>query len=382
MRRLPALLLTAALLTGAVTACSDDGDGRDEAAEDTTTTTRLEDLAPPAVELVDPGAEPRRRLRLEPAEDCASSTTMEQTVEQELDGGQGEPTTSRMHLQLDLTSLCTAVSPDEIEYVTTYDDIRAPEDPGNAELYAALVGTEITTRIDPRGFVLSVTTAAGDSIATGSTEEQSEQLQQSAAPFPEEAVGEGAVWRVRSDRRSNGIPSTGVTEYTITRISGSIVEATVRSTLTYTTGPFQLSTPNGDIPAEVLGGELTGTGTMVWDLTQVTNTSDLTVSGSSRMRVEASDGRFEVVETQSQHVVVTPARRVTAAGGRRLTQEVEAAGGDALVGQGEVHHELGAVGREDVLGQQDGAALRGGGGALAAEHGRADGHGEQLGVLR
>ena len=64
----------------------------------------------------------------------------------------------------------------------------------------------------------------------------------------------------------------------------------------------------------------------------------------------------------------------------RVVDEAQAGGGGARLGQRELDDELGAVGRVQVVAEQDRPAGRVGRDALAAQQRRADGHVQQLGV--
>lgn len=309
-RRPPALvvLLALALLGGAACSKASD-DPTDRARSRETTSTTLEELDPPEVELIDAGAEPRQRLRLRPPRDCVARTTQDQELTQTVDVGRGpQPSTNRV--QYDLTSRCTKVTDERIEFTTTYDDVRVVGGgaPGDT-LLDAVTGLVLTTTIDHRGNVLHVEVPPLEtSDASGLTQQildgLGDQLHQTATPFPEEAVGVGARWRVASERRSNGIPSTAVTEFRLVSIDGTRVEASLSSRLTFVRGEFQLETPMGPTGAEVLSGELAGSGTVVWDLEGVATTSDQTVEGTSVMALTGPN-RTEVEQTQRQRITST-----------------------------------------------------------------------------
>src|SRR5687767_11097863 len=120
MRRRPLSVLLTPLLLGALVACSDEGDDSAErsGADDTTTTIdQVDDEV--GIELLEPGAEPRRVLLLDPPAGCEQEVTLTQELSQtiEIDG---QEQNTKSGTAYDQTHRCIEVTPDSIEVATDF----------------------------------------------------------------------------------------------------------------------------------------------------------------------------------------------------------------------------------------------------------------------
>lgn len=202
----------------------------------TTTTTEPEpvDEDPPGVtvELIEPGEEPRRELRLQPEEGTTTRARLEVTMamEQEVDGNpvQAQPPLS---MAADTNFTVASVTDEAIEVEFAYESFELT----NAEDYPPEVAAQMqgtfeamtdvtgTSRFNHRGVGLDAAFDAPegmDPAARQSLDQIDEQIQQLTAPFPREEVGVGAQWRVTQESAVQGITTTQVSTYTLESLDG------------------------------------------------------------------------------------------------------------------------------------------------------------------
>jgi hypothetical protein len=322
MRRLAALLLTTTALLGAACSQADEDPLADEAEADGGGTDGSGDAGADdsdgggSVELLDPGAEPRQVLRLAPPDDCEQAVTIEQRTEQRIQVGPEEQT-STTGSELDVTHRCEAVDEDRIELTSTFDDVRLLEaDPlvedELGDLLEDIIGSEQRLVYDRQGRILDaelpdidvddpmmqdVLDSTMDSISTSSL--------QSASPFPTDAVGIGARWRVTTDIEVTGIGTRFVNEYTITALDGDRVDATVVSTMEFLPGPAEVEGLPSDA-LTVVSGVVSGTGTTTWDLRTVIARYEQTMDGTVTMLIDDGEGDVELVQDLHQEVLLRP----------------------------------------------------------------------------
>lgn len=318
MHRRIVLLLVAPLLV--VAACGGD----DVAVDETTTTSSTAapstteagddpvDGAGVTVELLDPGAEPRTELRYRAPEGTVDRVVQVQEIDivQDVDGRvQDLPIPTN---EIDLTATVVATGDDERTIDAVFEAFRVQDDPSippevvaeTSRLFDLIAGLTQTTVQTPQGFVLS-TTVADLAVTDNAFVDQfltqiGEQAQSLALPFPAEPVGVGATWRVTTDLVLSGLPIIGTYELAIDSIEGDVVTATAATTVTFTPGDVDVMGQ----PATVVSGELTGGGTVSWDLaTQVLPRSDLDASGTVVLGI----GGLTLTQDQTQRTVIRSA---------------------------------------------------------------------------
>lgn len=188
---------------------------------------------PPTVELLDPGSEPRAPLRLAPAEGLVQTVEVRQTTSAAVArGGEELPAAVPVPLVLQLTAEVRAVTPrGAIHYVWTIADVRAEAAPDTPravlralrQVVPGLRAAAGEVVVDPRGRVRRVVVRpvaqAGAPLRRALADLEAA-LWRATAPFPEEAVGVGARWRVTSRLAEAGVAVRQTADYELIRREG------------------------------------------------------------------------------------------------------------------------------------------------------------------
>lgn len=316
MRRTAGVLVGLLLLTacGGDDEGSADGDpasasaaeGATTTAEETTTTAEQAAEVPlpagaPVVELVDPGAEPRRALRFDPVVGEEQRITLRQEQTQVIEAGGVEQSTSSI-TELDVAYVVEDVGDGVIRTRAVYEDARIVEADAAARpvlerILGQFVGAEGRTEFDARGYVLDAELPDLDLGGIPGAEQILEglegQLTSTAVPFPDEPVGAGAVWTVTSSTEFAGI-LVADTSFTVTldSVDEEEVVASMVVTMTFSSAGAAL---------EVESGELSGSGTTTWPLGGVLALSDQQLTGTV---VFTTQGQ-QVTQHQEQRITLT-----------------------------------------------------------------------------
>lgn len=306
------------------------GDDADEAATTTTTTTTITTdadettttAAPPTdeeeapagaeVEVLDAGAEPRQELRLTVEQGREQGYVIHQEQEQTIEiGGQTQSTATAT--EQDVTYTITDVADGRIVAETTYGGGRILDDPPVdastrdvlEQVFAAFEGATGSSTFDERGSLIDVEIpdleidqpqlqAVLDTLLD-TFETQAAQL---AMPFPQEPVGVGARWRVSTSFDVGGLPFDVTTEVTLTAIGEGTADATSTQTMSIRPGPAEVQGQ----PLEVISGNVSGGGSVRWDLRMPLAVIDQEVSGEVVLRT----GGTELRQVLRQRYQVTP----------------------------------------------------------------------------
>ena len=292
----------------------DDGQASSSTAEEATTTTEApegdlegapEVVLPadaPVVEVIDPGAEPRRELRFEPSVGDKQQLTMRQEQTQTVEVG-GVVQSFSTITEMDIAYFIEDVAGGVIETRVVYEDTRIVEADAAVrgtleDVMEAFVGTEGRSTFDTRGYLLDAELPDLDLGGIPGAEQfltgLEDQLTALAAPFPDEPVGEGARWTVTTSAEFGGIlvaDSTFTIE--LTTADDEEVAAAIDIAMTFSSAGGVL---------EVESSDLTGEGTLLWPVDGVTALFDQTIEGTV---VFTSQGQ-RVTQTQLQRVVMTP----------------------------------------------------------------------------
>lgn len=172
-------------------------------------------VQPVTVTLVEPGAEPRRALRYAPkvGDRFRFKMVMQMTVGMGDGNGEEEMKAPAMGMEMDVT---VAPAKEEgrfrYEYILTKagieGDDKGPAGPMLEDLLKQMVGTRGYAEMNSRGII-----AAADTTIPEGLPDQVQQLMggmtqslsQYSFPFPEEAVGVGAKWRVAMPIETSGM---------------------------------------------------------------------------------------------------------------------------------------------------------------------------------
>ena len=320
-----ARLLAVAAITVTLAACGDGDDGDDGAASttapaDPSVTTATSETAPSGpddgaspytVTVEDPGREPRQQLRIHVTPGDADRLTQRQETTIEVRAGDQVQSAPSPVTELDITHTVVEVDGDRITAEGTYDDVRVLDAPGTdpgtvaqvRELLAGFLdatahttytasGGIIDARID--GLELEGPGAAFVDQLAASITDSAESL---SVPFPDEPVGAGARWRVDADVVLAGLPVEVTTTVTLTELTDDRATGTIEQRMRFLPGPVDMF----GTAAEVLSGELSGGGSIVWDLAGgLIPRSDVSIAGTTVLEVNG----MRIEQRQDQRISI------------------------------------------------------------------------------
>ncbi|GAA5152246.1 hypothetical protein GCM10023340_32250 [Nocardioides marinquilinus] len=279
MRRL-APALTAVALFSLLAACGDDVP---EAGED------------PTVEVEEAGADDGRiSFELDLEEGYQERTVI--TTQQTLDAA-GQ-TIDVPPIEITQLSEVTGVDGDEITVEQTFEEVRALEG-GDETTRAALEstlaqlrGTSGTLTFDRSGQVVDTDFELPDGVDPAIEQTFDQVLEQASsigAVFPDEELGEGATWTLRSTLELNGIEVEQTATYTLESLQGEDYEVSVEIEQDYQEG-------------DVAGGSIKGgTGTTTGTITGTAGTllpTSAELDGDTEVQAEQG-GSEQTVSTQT-----------------------------------------------------------------------------------
>lgn len=318
-------LLVLALTTSLVAACGDDGDvatattttseaPTSTTAETTTTTASTDDEAAPngyTVTVEDPGAEPRRQLRLQGEVGDVDRITQRQEMTIEVrSGGQVQSAPSSV-TEMDIDYAIDDVTDETITAIGTYEDVRVLDAPGSdqaanaqvAQLLEGFLSATATTTYTRSGAVRSAEIDGLDLAGPdGPMAEQLagsliESVESLSMPFPDEAVGAGARWRIDTETEIAGLPVEITTTIVLGELTDERAIGTVEQELRFVPGDVDVF----GTPATVISGELSGGGPIEWDLAGgFVPRSDLTTSGTTVLEVQGT----QIEQSQTQRLTI------------------------------------------------------------------------------
>jgi hypothetical protein len=229
--------------------------------------------APANVELITPGAEPRRELKFRPA--ANSKQTMTMTMGMSMDMSMGDSPLPKMPIpkmviKMDLNVQKVDPSGD-IYYNFAYGDIKAiPEKDTPPAMLAAmqkslksLVGIQGNIVINSSGLVKSknlILPKTVDPTIKETLEQFNKSIDQISTQLPSGMLGMGAKWQVNNAIQSGGIKFNQSSVYEIVEISD--IGMTVQSKITQSALPQDLKLPNlgKDVKAKLTSLNSTGEG--------------------------------------------------------------------------------------------------------------------------
>ncbi len=331
MHRLALLALVP--LVALVAACGSDDDAADGRKATTTTAPGGSGTdggtgagASSGIELLDPGAEPRRQVLIEPPADCEQRLTMtqEQELTQSVEGQEGGEQSTSTGMELDTVYRCTEVTAERIDADLTYVDARLTDGDGTGggmqDLLDAFTGRTGHLAIDHHGKVLEMQPpklgSLGDDQLDATLQSMfsglSDSVEDLAAPFPSEPIGVGARWVQSGTVEAAGFRMRQRIEYHLTELDADHMTAEVTSTLDPVPGQVELPEAlgdlgdSGDFDMRVESGHLEGTGTATWDLHGVASMLDQTMEGDVVMSISADGDALRLRQHQRQHQSLVP----------------------------------------------------------------------------
>ncbi len=318
---LRALLGAVTVLVLVATGCS----GTDDAATPTPTpasgpppTTEL-----PNPDLLDPGDAPRRPLRLdlEPGTSTALVVTVDLGVVQEVDGAEqvldAPPVSQTVVLTVDAVEGEVA----DVSLLVTDATVDAEAtDLSDAEvltLTAAarqVVGIAGRAQFDTRGGLRSFRYVLPDDLdpALAATLDQLEgQIAGLIVPLPEEAVGVGARWRVRSTTTLGGAAVDQITTYTVTDLDDDRIAYTAAVDQRAANQALTLPGLPDGTSGRLVSSQVTGTSVGTVETSSLASDAASTLTGTQVVDLDDGDGLLRLTQRLDLAVTVRPADGAT-----------------------------------------------------------------------
>lgn len=270
--------------------------------------------SPAIVRLIAPGAEPRRAIRYAIPATYKGAMTMTTSMEMSGLPVAMAPMTIEMGLDLAVTSVATN---GDITYMMTFT--KAGLGPGADPAMAgaiqgamqAVVGMKGTATISNRGVMKTMNLdldKAKDPAMGQALGQVSQTLENMAAAFPEEPIGIGARWEVRTAVETGGIISFQRSEFEVASLSATSMGVKLR--MEQTAPPQQMSNPQ--MPAEVQimieRYATSGAGTGTIPLNGLIPTMSMDMNSSMSMAVSAAGQQMPMNMEMKLKTVVAPAK--------------------------------------------------------------------------
>jgi hypothetical protein len=295
VRRLLVPLVVVLTLLGCSGSSSDDddagtgGSGSDPTVADVTGTSAPSEVTDetdgddgptdgPSADLVNAGAEPRTQLRLTFAPGTSLTFSSSTTVDQTVDGASPGPITTTYDIVTDVLSVDDGIARIRVSYADVAVDTEAtasPEVAAGAEQTAAILeGANAVLAVNERAQVVDADFTAGEgagSVAESVIDSLLSSLTSLSIVLPDEAIGVGGQWVLRSSLEVADVATTTEQTFTVVGIDDTGVDLGFMVTGTFGGGSE---------------GTTTATGTMRFSFdsyfpeTEATTTNDLTAQGS------------------------------------------------------------------------------------------------------
>lgn len=259
-------------------------------------------LQEPTVKLLDAGSQPRKVLRyhLKAGDKETMVMTMKMSMEMPgADAGQAMKIPA-MSMPMDVTVQSVAPNGD-ITYAMVMDEPGVTDEPGaNPMVVQAMKGALATIKgltvngvVSDRGVTRQVDMklpADADPAMRQSMDQMRENVSNMGAPLPQEAVGPGAKWEVKTHVNSGGIAIEQTATYELASLSGDRWSA--KCTMVQSAGNQTIQNPSmGSAKMNLLKLSSKGGGTINADLSRI-----VPLHGDMEMNV---DMQSEIVMAQT-----------------------------------------------------------------------------------
>ena len=280
------------------------GDGKDpRPGEERSVDTRGAGPAPaPEVTLVDAGKAPLRPLRVKPSVGAAQSLLMTMKMVMEMDAGPAMqvPRTALPVMKLTMDAKVTEVGKDgDARYEFVLGEAEVVDGPGANPMMVEAMRKSLTGMkglsghavVSPRNFTREaniVVPLTADPTLRQFMDGMKQSMNQLSAPFPEEAVGVGAKWRVKTALVQSGITLEQVAAYEITAMEGDRVSAKV--SIDQKAQPQEIKGPQvpAGVKMSVVSMTSKGVGEIALDLARLLPPRvSLSLASDARMSVDA-----------------------------------------------------------------------------------------------
>ncbi len=259
----------------------------------------IQNETPNTLEVLDLGAEPRQELRFVPTigDQQQTATTMMMSATVMMEGEELSafvPPATTMIIDTEVTDINAS---GDIYVEFEYIDIQVEDLPDamveTAEFMRSqledLIGAEGMLVFDERGNIIEYSLEPigdEDRPFNQSFQQLSESMQQFSNPFPEEAVGIGAIWQVPQVVNINGMEIRQITTYELVERNGTQIELVTR---VEQDADLVMDDLMG-LPVEITSMTSSGEGSSFFDLSQVMPiSSEITSITNSVMEITAPE---------------------------------------------------------------------------------------------
>jgi hypothetical protein len=237
--------------------------------------------APPVVTLKQPGAEPRRELRLKPkpGDKQTMSMLMRTAIEMQIAGMQNPPMKlPAMKMTMDMSVEGVAANGD-ISYKFVLSGADVVDEPGVNPQVANAIRTTLQSSkgmtgsgvMSNRGFNKGTKVDIPPNVAPELKqilEGMKDSFNQIAAPLPEEPIGAGAVWDVKMTIVQQGMTLEQVATYELISTKGDTAQA--KSTLVQNAANQKIVNPQmPNLKVDLVKLRADGTGEVTFDLGRI-----------------------------------------------------------------------------------------------------------------
>jgi len=272
--------------------------------------------AAPEITLIEPGAEPRQELRITPRIGLVQTLVMRMQLTMSMKmGAQEFPTPAMPAMLVTMEMKVGEVSPEgDISYGLRVTDATVDAGPDGegiqAELAEALEPVKKLTGggvVSSRGITKSVKLAFPADMPSATAQAMSgltDQIGQIGSPFPAEAVGIGAKWRVKSKLKSQGMSIDQSSTYTLKDFRDGT--AFMEMTMEQTAAPQPVAAPGlpEGVTLELKSLASTGTGSTEFPLSWIVARKG-TSKASTELALKITQGEQASDMTQIVKVEVT-----------------------------------------------------------------------------
>jgi hypothetical protein len=256
------------------------------------------------VKLLDPGAEPRKALRLHPKAGDKQTAILTAKIKMDMPGapqGAKVPKLPALSIPLDATVQSVAQNGD-ITFEAVLGEAGVTEEPGIDTnmvkgikgALAGLKGLSVDGVVSSRGVYKKVEVKAppgGDPKMQQELDKANVQakefLSNIRSHIPEEPVGVGAKWQVEAPSKFQGVSTDTSTTYQLVSMDGDHV--TTSFTLDQTAGNQTVQNAGSPVPMTLLNLKANGNGTVVSDLSKFVPTQ-MTMNFHMEMNSEVNAG--------------------------------------------------------------------------------------------
>ncbi len=236
--------------------------------------------AQPTVTLLEAGQAPHRVLRLRPTVGSKMRHDMEMSMTMgSIANGQKSPSRKIPTVRYTMDSTVTEVASNgDVSFTVEYSDATVLQDDdtplelvaGMDEMTTSMIGLQIKSTVDHRGFSKGVTLQLPAGIApavANQISQISQSVEQLTSPYPEEAVGVGGKWKVVSPMESGGMKFVQTMEYTVVDMTDDTLNVTV--SVRQDAEEHELDLPDAEVTARLRSLECLGNGRSKLNLTAV-----------------------------------------------------------------------------------------------------------------